>query len=321
MCGDLGNLIFEAMQEVDGRTVSRSPWGDEDQIGRLNWMTSEGQGELLARLDGTRVFDLSVDYFKGMPSWVAAGDPVYDIWMTHTPDGAVIDGLAGVDPELLERYSYAGDAVQMYTHCGTHLDTLNHFGHDGLFWNGWNQKQHLGSRHWLVGGAEHYPPIIGRCVAIDVAGMHGVDCLDPVHEITAQELKDALKRQGSEIRPGDIVLIRTGRMTVWPDVQAYITDQPGIGMGAAKWLCEEAGAMLLGADSLSLEVVPNPDPETFLPVHSYLFATAGCPLMEVIDMEEICREGVYEFAFMGFPLKLTGATGTPIRPVAIPLRD
>lgn len=40
MCGDLGNLIFEAMQEDDGRTVSRSPWGPDDQIGRLNWMTS-----------------------------------------------------------------------------------------------------------------------------------------------------------------------------------------------------------------------------------------------------------------------------------------
>ena len=241
--------------------------------------------------------------------------------MTHTPVGAVIDGLAGVDPKLLETYSYAGDAIQMYTHCGTHLDTLNHFGYDGMFWNGWNQKDNLGSRHWLVGGAEHYPPIIGRCVVIDVAGMHGVDCLDPVHEITAQELQDALKHQGSTIEQGDIVLIRTGRMTVWPDVQAYITDQPGIGLGAARWLCEEAGAMLLGADSLSLEVVPNPDPETFLPVHSYLFATAGCPLMEVIDLEEVCREKVYEFAFMGFPLKLTGATGTPIRPVAIPLRS
>lgn len=320
MCGDL-KLVFEALQTVEGRQVSKSPWGKEDQIGRLNWMNPAGQAELLSRLDGSKVFDLSVDYFKGMPSWIAAGDPVYDIWMTHTPDGAVIDGLAGVDPELLKTYSYAGDAIQMYTHCGTHLDTLNHFGYDGMFWNGWNQKDNLGSRHWLTGGAENYPPIIGRCVVIDVAGMHGVDCLDPVHEITAQELQDTLKHQGSTIEQGDIVLIRTGRMTVWPDVHAYITDQPGIGLGAARWLCEEAGAMLIGADSLSLEVVPNPDPNTFLPVHSYLFATAGCPLMEVIDLEEVCREKVYEFAFMGFPLKLTGATGTPIRPVAIPLRS
>lgn len=320
MCGDLTSLVFEPLQETDGRVVARSPWGPDDEIGRLNWLRDGGQAELLARLDGRHVFDLSVDYFKGMPSWIAAGDPVYDIWLTHTPDGAVIDGLAGVDPELLEKYSYAGDAIQMYTHCGTHLDTLNHFGHDGLFWNGWNAKEHLGSRHWLKGGAEHFPPIIARSVLLDVAGMHGVDCLEPCHEITADELRDAQKRQGVELRRGDIVQIRTGRMTVWPDVQAYITDQPGIGLGAARYLCEEAGVMMLSADSLSLEVVPNPDPETFLPVHSYAFATAGCSIIEVVDLEELAAEKLYEFAFLGFPLKLRGATGSPLRPVAIPLR-
>jgi kynurenine formamidase len=320
MCGDL-RQVLESLQDTGGRLVSKSPWGEDDHIGRLNWMTPERQAEVLSRLDGTKVIDLSVDFFKGMPSWIAAGDPVYDIWMTHTPEGAVIDGLAGVDPALLEKYSYAGDAFQMYTHCGTHLDMLNHFGHDGMFWNGWTQKTHLGSRHWLAGGAEHFPPIIGRAIVLDIAGLHGVECLEPVHEITAQELRDAAKRQGTEVRMGDIILIRTGRMTVWPDVQGYITDQPGVGLEGARWLAEEAGAMLVGSDSLSFEVVPNPDPETFLPVHSYLFATAGMPLMEVIDLEEVCREGLYEFAFMGFPLKLTGATGTPIRPVAIPLRS
>jgi hypothetical protein len=75
MCGDL-KLVFESMQTVAGRQVSKSPWGKEDQIGRLNWMNPAGQAELLARLDGSKVFDLSVDYFKGMPSWIAAGDPV-----------------------------------------------------------------------------------------------------------------------------------------------------------------------------------------------------------------------------------------------------
>ncbi len=150
MCGDLSSFVFEPVLERDGVSVSKSPWGPDDQIGRLNWITPETTAEIMGRLDGRHVFDLSVDYFKGMPSWIAAGDPVYDIWMTHTPDGAVIDGLAGVEPHLLEKYSYSGDAIQMYVHCGTHLDTLNHFGHWGLFWNGWNQKEHLGSRHWLA---------------------------------------------------------------------------------------------------------------------------------------------------------------------------
>ena len=78
--------------------------------------------------------------------------------------------------------------------------------------------------------------------------------------------------------------------------------------------------MCIAGDSLSLEVVPNPDPEKFLPVHSYMLATAGSQIIEVVDMEELAAERIGEFAFMGFPLKLRGATGAPLRPVAIPLR-
>ena len=78
--------------------------------------------------------------------------------------------------------------------------------------------------------------------------------------------------------------------------------------------------MCIASDSLSLEVVPNPDPEKFLPVHSYLCATAGAPIIEVVDFQELAAERIYEFAFLGFPLKLTGATGSPLRPEAIPLR-
>ena len=191
MCGNLDEFVFEPLLERDGVKVSRSPWGPDDHIGRLNWITPEATAAILGSLDGRHVFDLSVDFFKGMPSWIAAGDPVYDIWMTHTPEGSVIDGLAGAPPHQLEKYSYAGDAIQMYVHCGTHLDTLNHFGHFGTFWNGWNQKEHLGSRHWLAGGAEHFPPIIARAVVLDVAGLHGVDCLEPCHEITPDELQRA----------------------------------------------------------------------------------------------------------------------------------
>ena len=66
-----------------------------------------------------------------MPSWVAAGDPPYGIWMTHTPQGSINDNLSGVGPTAHERYSYCGDSIHLYTHCGTHVDTLNHLGHHG----------------------------------------------------------------------------------------------------------------------------------------------------------------------------------------------
>jgi hypothetical protein len=64
-----------------------SEWGPEDEHGATNRNSPESRAAIMARMDGRRVYDLSVDYFLGMPSFQAAGDPVYQIWMTHTPAG------------------------------------------------------------------------------------------------------------------------------------------------------------------------------------------------------------------------------------------
>ena len=170
-------LVPEAILEKDGLKVSASPWGPDDEIGRLNWITPDTNAAILDHLDGAHLFDLNVEFFVGMPSWVAAGDPPYGIWMTHTPQGSINDNLSGVGASAHERYSYCGDSIHLYTHCGTHVDTLNHLGHHGMFWNGWTADKDLGSRIWNKGGLDKYPPIIARGVLLDVAGMHGVDCL------------------------------------------------------------------------------------------------------------------------------------------------
>jgi kynurenine formamidase len=109
-------------------------------------------------------------------------------------------------------------------------------------------------------------------------------------------------------------------MTKWPDFDGYLSNPPGIGLPAAKYLCEEAGAMCIAGDSIALEVLPSEEPDVFLPVHAYMFATAGAQIMEVVNMEEIAAEKQYEFAFLGFPLKLRGATGAPMPSYAVPLK-
>lgn len=59
----------EALIDRDGVKVSKSPWGPDDEIGRLNWLTTDSVKTILDRLDGRKVFDLNVDNFIGMPSW------------------------------------------------------------------------------------------------------------------------------------------------------------------------------------------------------------------------------------------------------------
>ena len=79
--------------------------------------------------------------------------------------------------------------------------------------------------------------------------------------------------------------------------------------------------MCIAGDSIGLEVMPWDEPDAFLPVHAYMFATAGAQIIEVVDMEEIAAEKQYEFAFLGFPMKLRGATGAPMPSYAVPLRS
>ena len=236
----------------------------------LNLATQAG---VLTEVDPGRVFDLAVDFFTGMPCFTAGGDPPFTMWMSATPSGMVLDDPLGVGEEQNRLLSRSADCMSMFLHTGTHVDALNHIGYGGTIFNGFTEAEHLGSRHWHRAGADRHPPVITRGVLLDVAALHGVDELPPSHAIGPADLEATLERQGTELRRGDVVLIRTGRMRAWPDAERFVPDEPGLDLDGARMLAE------LGA------------------------------------------AGVHEFAFIGACLKIRGATGSPIRPLALPLRS
>jgi kynurenine formamidase len=301
--------------------AAKSPWGLKDEIGALNLITPESRSRIVAEADAGKVFDLSADWFVGMPSWQPLGDPQFQIWMTHSPRGDVIDNPVGVDEENNLYTSYSGDAFSMYTHCGTHIDALNHFGCFGKIWNQFDADEHIGRRGWDVCGIDTMPPIIARAVMLDIAGLHGVEVLPPRHAIGREDLEAAIKKQEVRLEKGDIVLIRTGRMAVWPDYDGFLLNSPGLNLEGARWLCEEREVLLIGADNIGVEQIPTEDTDSWLPVHCYVFSVVGRTLLEVVVLEELAQEKVYEVAFFAQPLKLRGATGSPVRPIAFPLRS
>ena len=298
--------------QIAKNVAAKSPWGPGDEIGTLNMMTDTSRFDVLKQVIGGKVYDLGVDLFVGMPTCCAPfGDPTFQIWMTHTP-------ARDTAKELL---SYSGDAVSMYTHTGTHLDTLNHFGLHGKIWNQVSADDALGVRGWTKSGADKYPPIVARGVLIDVAKAKNVAHLPTSYAITVADLQEALKKQGTTLRPGDVVLTRTGLMTLWPDVNKYrLADQAGLSLEAAQWLVETQQAMLLGADNFGVESFPSKDPENFVPLHTYLQAERGVSLLEAVWLEDLSKDKVYEFLFIASPLKLRGGTASPIRPMAIPIQ-
>jgi kynurenine formamidase len=300
--------------------VGKSPWGASDELGSMNLMTDASRAAVLSRIAGGKVYDLGVEYFVGMPSWSAIGDPTYQLWMTHTPHGTGVDDPLNVGAALNDKVSYTGDALSMYTYTGTHIDALNHFGLHDHIWNGFSEEEHLGDRGWHKAGAETIPPIVARGVLIDVAAAKGRAELAPSYDITADDLRAALAKQKVSLERGDVVLIRTGRMQHFANAERYKAEPPGLNLSAARFLVEQHGAMIVGADNLSFEAFPVETKDNWIPVHTWLLAERGVPIMEVVDLEALARDRVYEFAFVGASLKLRGASGSPMRPVAFPLK-
>lgn len=297
-----------------------SPWGPNDEIGTLNMMTDESKLKILTKVKSGKSYDLSVNYFVGMPSFHSLGDPGYEYWLTHTPQGTVVDNPNGLGKAMNEKVSYTGDAISMYTHMGTHIDALNHFGLNGKIWNGYTPKRYLGDKGWKKTGAEKIPPIIARGVLIDVPAYKGVEMLTNNYRINAEDLKGALEKQGIELNKGDVVLIRTGQAKFYSTADKYLENYPGINLNAVKWLVEEKHIMLLGADNLSFEAFPSERTDNWVPVHTYLLAEKGMMFIEQMFLEELSKDKIYEFAFIASSLKLNGASAAPMRPIALSVK-
>jgi kynurenine formamidase len=159
-------------------------------------------------------------------------------------------------------------------------------------------------------------------VLLDAAGWRGVQCLAKGQPITADDLSAIARAQGTEVRPWDVALIRTGYLSYWPDEQKmrdHLT--PGPDLSAAQWLLDR-GVVATGTDTETYEVQPPPhqqpgEPSNPQPVHTKLLIEHGIYLMESIYLEELARDKVREFLFVAAPLKIAGATGSMIDPLAV----
>ena len=301
--------------------VGESPFGPDDEIGMLNRMTDASRLDIVSRIASGKVYDLSVEYFVGMPSYDFNGQPRYQILNVHTPKGTIVDDTTGQGDAVNEHLTYSGSMFSMYAHTGTHVDALAHFGLGGTIWNGFTADEHLGDRGWRRAGVENYPPIIARGVLIDVAAYKGVDMLPESYGITVADIDGTLEAQGSEVREGDVVMVRTGRMALFEeDRDAYMANTPGLTRESANHLAD-LGAILVGADNISTDVGPSEEDFNYLPVHSSMLTGRGVPIMQNVDLQELAADDVHEFAWFGAPLKLRGSDGGPMRPFAMPLRS
>jgi len=265
-------------------------------------------GRLLdAVLAGVRTFDLGRPLFVGMPQ--SPNHPAF--WHTlPRRHGDVVRADGG---------SAANDLLSMGTHVGTHIDALAHVSQDGLLHGGRDAAEAGVGGRFLEHGVHTIAPMVCRGVMLDIPALHGSDGCEPGYEITVEDLDAAVQRQQTAPQPGDVVLVRSGWGRLFSQGAPYQgrdTGIPGVGLAGARWLAD-TGVCAAGADTIAFERLAPGAGHSALPAHRVLLVEAGIPIVETLDLEPLAAAGVYEFVFVLIPLNLVGATGSPVRPLAL----
>jgi kynurenine formamidase len=200
---------------------------------------------------------------------------------------------------------------------GTQFDGFAHQSHDNVHYNCFKTADIETRNGFTKLGIHNVGMLMTRGVLIDIAGYKGVETLDVTYEVSVADLEGAMRKQNVSLQAGDAVIINTGWGKLWSkDANRYRSGNPGLGVKAAEWLIAK-DPMLLGADTAPVEVSPNPDKLLSLPVHQIALVVHGVHLLENLRLEELAAKSVSEFAFIMQPLKLQGATGSTVAPVAV----
>jgi len=259
--------------------------------------------DLIGRLSTLRRFDLAQSWHAGMPHYP-----------THPPYARSLTKLHG-DFVLDNGASSAADAISLGTHTGTHIDSLCHFSCVGRLHGG---AEVAGLQDWTGGiaqhGAETMPLLLQRGVLLDVARLWGDHPMAADAGIDAALLERAEAASGVSLERGDIALVRTGWGQYWDDPRRFVNglNLPGVTLDGAQWLSRR-GVAAAGSDTLAFERLPSP----LMEVHVHLLVEAGIHILECLELEALSAARVSEFLLLAAPLKLDGATGSPLRPYAL----
>ncbi len=260
-------------------------------------------------LKSVRIYDLEQPRFAGMPVHPShMPGYFYALHRRHRDN---------YNPMEHGPRSGASGVLTMMEHTGTHIDALCHQACDKIMFGGVPAEEAETSAGFKQLGVETVPPIVARGVLLDIAHTHGVERLPEHYPISADEMIHCAQFQNVMVSPGDVLLVRTGYGTIWNDSPAYLR-AAGIAKSGTLWAAD-LGVIAVGADNMTWDVPTERDPETgaTLFAHVYLLPKKGVYIIENLALEQLAADRVYEFGFIATPLKLNGATGSPIRPIAI----
>jgi kynurenine formamidase len=259
---------------------------------------------------------------------LSSGVEVFDLAQPLSAETPFSPNHPGFKMALMRRHgdsvredgsSAANEMIFTGGHVGTHVDALAHVSYQGKLYGGVSADEAQAGGRFSSLGVDAMAPMVCRGVLLDVAALHGTDVLPGGYGITEEDLSAAAKNANVEIGAGDVALVRSGWAGHFGDAETFLghdTGVPGPTEGAARWLAER-GVRATGAETIAYEQIKPEIGHALLPVHRLLLFEAGIHIIEVMDLSALAEADISEFLFVLAPLNIVGATGSPVRPLAV----
>jgi kynurenine formamidase len=316
-----------SMREVlgDNPPTNWGKWGPDDELGSLNYLDAREVLRGAQQITSGEVFTLQIQ----MGCTEGPGDPIWPgrrgMSRQNELDESTWDGDDG--PALPGGLHYADDTAHIFLQGSTQYDALGHVWYDGQLWNGYDARTTVGAMEKASVLPIAEKGVVGRGVLIDIARLRGKRWLDKGETFDHTDLEAAAKRQGVTIEPHDILVIRTGWMGYWyelndPDSFYDGFIEPGLtySRDLVEWFQHREIPNLV-TDTIANEVTTDPNSGVALPLHCALMRNLGVALTEIAwldDLAEACAaDNRWTFLYAAAPLKVVSGTGAPVNPIAI----
>lgn len=299
--------------ELAKRVNNWGRWGPDDELGTLNLITDEVVRAAAGTVRSGRRIPLALPLQQdGVQTGAIPGrvNPLH--FMT-----AVNFEMFGPDT-----VATSDDAVTMSLQTATHWDGLGHVSHSGRIYNDRPADTITAHGGAARSGIETIRHLVSRGVLLDVARARGTDRLPGDHAVTPEDLEAAEEWAGVRVGTGDIVLVRTGQLSLVLNGQkdAYAHPSPGLSLRTPEWF-HARGAAAVANDTLTFEIFPPEVENLWLGVHALHLVEMGMPQGQNWNLEELgaacAEEGRHAFLLSATPEPFTGGTGSPVAPVAV----
>jgi kynurenine formamidase len=303
------------IEELRAEVRNWGRWGDDDEIGTLNLITDDVVRAGAAEIKTGKRFSLALPLdAEGPQTGIVPGreNPILSMTGVHEPWPPDADAFRASD-----------DKVTTSLQAATHWDALSHVSSGGVMYNG-IPADAVTEKGAARLGIENVGALVGRAVLLDLARARGAEVLLERHAVTGDDLDAACEFGKVQVGPGDIVLLRTGKMTqfVAGDMLGYsgVTGCPGPSLQSVEWFRAHDVAAV-ATDHFQGEVMPSEREDAVLPIHILHLVDMGMTQGQHFNLEALAADcaddGRYAMYLDATPLPFTHAVSGMVAPVAV----